>query len=197
MIDKLFIAIPHMGDTTIEWAISLRMLRIDCPYLVGHIKGFPIHVAREELVRDAKESEASHILFLDSDIILPQDAIQRLSQYEYPVVSALYASKRGEWCSYVRENGRYKSVNNVKEKLHEADAVGLGACLIDMRVFEELEPPYFHWTLDGDGGKSEDVLFCEKLKEKGFSVVVDGTVIPQHVYQGAVVSPTEVKTLTV
>jgi hypothetical protein len=197
MIDNLFIAIPHTESTTVEWAVSLRLLEIPCPYLISIIKGYPIHIAREELIKDAKESGASHLFFLDSDVILPKNAIQRLAEHEFPIVSALYPSKRGEWCCYRRHNGGYISVEDAERKVFEVDAVGLGACLIDMRVFDRVDPPYFGWTYTSEGGKSEDIIFCEKLRNAGFRILVNGYVVAKHVFIGNMISPKEIKTLMV
>ena len=196
-MDKLFIGIPYSGFTTVEWAIALRLLEIPCPYLISIVKGYPIHVAREELVKDAKQAKASHLFFLDTDVIPPKDAIKKLAAHEFPVISLLYPSKRGEWCCYMQDgNGNYVSIDAHK-KVGFVDAVGLGACLIDMRVFDRIEPPYFGWTYTSDGGKSEDIIFCEKLRKAGFNILVDGGVVAKHVFVGSMISPKKIKTLMV
>jgi len=197
-MDKLFIGIPHQDVTTIEWGVALRLMEIPCPYLISMVKGYPIHVAREEIVKDAKEADASHLFFLDSDVILPRNALEILASHEYPVVSALYPSKQGVWCCYKKNgNGTHLPIKEAKDKVLSADSVGLGACLIDMRVFDKIDPPYFGWTYTSEGGKSEDILFCEKLEENGFGVLLDGRVTAKHVYVGAITAPDKVETLTV
>jgi len=114
------------------------------------------------------------------------------------VVSALYPGKQGVWCCYNRDgNENHIPVQQAKGKVKAVDSVGLGACLIDMRVFDKIDPPYFNWTLASEGGKSEDILFCEKLQENGFGILVDGRVIAKHVYVGAITAPDRVETLKV
>ena len=153
-MEKLFIGIPHQEVTTIEWAVALRLMEMPCPYLINTVKGFPIHVAREEMVKDAREAGASHLFFLDSDIILPRNALEILASHEYPVVSALYPGKQGVWCCYNRDgNENHIPVQQAKGKIKAVDSVGLGACLIDMRVFDKIDPPYFDWTLASEGRK--------------------------------------------
>ncbi|MHC1624465.1 MAG: hypothetical protein ACXQS2_00410, partial [Methermicoccaceae archaeon] len=73
---------------------------------------------------------------------------------------------------------------DIVNKHFYVDAVGLGFCLIDARVFDRIEYPWFEYIVDVvDGRKreiSEDFNFFLKTIEKGFKVLVDGGVICPH-----------------
>jgi hypothetical protein len=70
-----------------------------------------------------------------------------------------------------------------KGQLIEVDAVGLGCCLIRTDVFKHVPRPWFEWTLGRVGiklGVSEDFDFCERVKAKGYHVIVDTGLIVKH-----------------
>ncbi len=62
--------------------------------------------------------------------------------------------------------------------LIECDAVGFGCVLIERRVFETIEYPWFE--ADPETGGAEDFDFCEKAKRAGFQVFADMTVQCDH-----------------
>lgn len=183
----LAILIPYTDNTivTLEWAIKLKKLIIPMNHFITIQKNLPIHVAREYMVEEALDKGATHILFIDADVMLPPWGLQVLLTHDYPIVSALYYRKSDPptpscW-KKVKGKLQLLKKEDVEDKVVEVDAIGLGACLIQAKVFEKIKKPWFDWTFKpGKGGYSEDLFFCRKVRKAGFSIIVDGRVKCHH-----------------
>lgn len=189
--ELLLIAIPHTGLTTFEWSVGLKILQPPVAFNIISNKGLPIDRARCDLVSQARKMGASHIFFLDSDVILPQDGLIRLWNHRMPVVCGIYGSKHeapGIWVEQAKSGeGRYaavspQSLSQATLFSHPDMVVGAGCCLIDMQVFNRIEEPYFEWTQGRvPGGVSEDFYFFEKIRKAGVPIHVDMAVKCKHV----------------
>lgn len=146
--------------------------------------------ARNCLAEMATDRQADYLLWIDADMNLtnpdPVKALELLLddvQTEgFDIVSGLYTDKR--WrkpcaLSLHPEKGSFYEYDDLKNALVEVDAVGLGFCLVDARVFAEVEYPWF--KCDSRVEPGEDIYFCEKAREKGFRVWVDGRVRLSHI----------------
>lgn len=188
---QIIIATPHTGLVNWEWAVSYKILQPPVPYNIISNKGLPIDRARCELVEQAKAMNATHIFFLDSDVIMPWDGLIRLYNHRLPIVSGVYGSKLGVPAVWVEANqagaNRYAAIApQVLEQnqlfTHPKLVVGAGCLLIDMAVFNQIKKPYFQWTQGYDeSGESEDFFFCRKAEAAGYPVYVDMTVKCYHV----------------
>lgn len=160
-----------------------------------------IEVGRNNLVSAARQIEATHLLFLDSDMMVPPDTLARLLAHDKPIVGATYTKRRGPFDLTHRElNGGPGQIG--KPGLREVSRMPTGCLLIDMSVFEKLSKPYFpvKWSEAGDC-ISEDNVFCDRAREAGFSVWLDMDLsrevqhLGQHGYrlEDAVVAPPQLK----
>ena len=62
--------------------------------------------------------------------------------------------------------------------------IGLGFCLIDMKVFKQMRQPWFlchSKNVNTDGGVNEDAHFSELVMENGFKIWVDRTIQCLHI----------------
>jgi hypothetical protein len=183
---NILVAIPHTGIVLFEWGVAFKILQPPVPFNIISNKGLPIDRARCDLVAQAKEKKASHIFFLDSDVIVPQDGLIKLWNHKLPVVCGVYGSKHeapGVWIEQTKSGeGRYAALASQHLEKYPLFTdpnivIGAGCMLIDMNVFGRLEEPYFEWTQGRKpGGVSEDFDFCEKCRKAGIPVHVDTTV---------------------
>lgn len=178
----VFIATPSLGGlVTLDWALSQYYLGRGLATMMAEPhswKGMPVDNARNLLVSDAQEAGARYIWFLDSDVQVPALALQYMITYRVPVISALVYGKQNQGPALWRLNrdGKtYQPVQNFpKPSLQEVDAIPMGCCLIDMRVFDHMEWPYFKWEIQdprldrGSGRLSEDFYFCRKAAACNF-----------------------------
>jgi len=191
---KVFIAVP-IGDTcglSPTWSLKLTELVKYVPgeYEVQVMKGYPIDVVRNAAVKMARERGATHIFFLDSDVVPDRnDTILQLYRWRLPVVCGIYRLKRIDsaqvfpfsvykW-SPERNAFRYLTPADIPpgSRLIPIEGGGLGLCLIDMRVFNVIDEPYFKWELypwnPPPGGLSEDLYFFKKVIDHGIQPYAD------------------------
>jgi hypothetical protein len=152
-------------------------------------KGLPVDVVRNRMAMDALSLKARYIFFLDSDVMPPSAAINRLKSWRLPIVSGLYWSKRGHVAAWRRAPGltdQYvplRPEEKPNEVLIEVDVIPMGCALIDTRVFQVIPEPWFDWTVTDPlkhEGLTEDFFFCHKAQEYGFRIYLDMAVRCLH-----------------
>ena len=169
-----------------------------------------IHIGRERIKNTFLEAKAkpSHLLYVDSDNVLPESVAYQLLQRNLPIVSALYFKRTGApeavALDFVDEN-RTKA-RSVSQKIREfyidnkvdifdgpvslelnvdplmkVDAVGFGCVLIARTVLEHMEEAYPGTIFGGDDPSvGEDILFCRRAKDLGYDTYVDLSQIVGH-----------------
>ncbi len=192
--ERIAIAVPHTGLTLFEWGVGAKILQPPVPFSVISNKGLPIDRARCDLVEQAQKMGASHIFFLDSDVILPPEGLMRLWARKLPIVAGVYGSKHGAPAIWIEQSqsgqARYaaispdvieNSLQNGNLFSHPKIVTGAGCVLIDMEVFKKLKEPFFEWTQGREkDGVSEDFYFFEKCRAAGIPVHIDTTVRCLH-----------------
>lgn len=189
--EAIVIAIPNVGIVPFSWAIHFKLLQSPVPFTIIANRGLPIDRARCDLVDQARNMGASHIFFLDSDVVLPMEGLVRLWGWHLPIICGVYGSKHeapGVWIEQSAEGqARYAPVSPevlAAQALfsHPNMVVGAGCCLIDLKVFDRLQKPYFLWTQGREeNGVSEDFYFFEKVRELGIPIHVDPAVRCKHI----------------
>lgn len=144
--------------------------------------------ARNTIADESKKYD--YLFFVDSDMVLPQDALVKLIQADKPIISGLYIQRIPDTHTlevYMDlENGGvgnipYELINH--RGIVEIAACGMGCCLIKTEIFKTMEYPYFHYTsaLDHTYTVSEDVYFCINARKKGYTVWADETIRCNHI----------------
>ena len=122
------------------------------------------------------------LLFLDSDMQPERNTLGRLLSKNKPIVSALYFTRRPP---YYREFGGvddhgviWSGEIDEPRGLQEVEWAGGGCLLVQRHVFTTLQSPWFHTGTESN--INEDLNFCEKARQKGFSIYVDTTTGVSH-----------------
>lgn len=207
-IIKLCIGLPTTGTLTADTAYSLGGLM----FVLGHTRailpmitktiGMMVSVARNQIVLEAQRQKMDRLLFIDSDMVFPHDAYLRLSQYMeidgVDVIGCNYSKRNGSGLSTGIGLDKKRLTGEVDEKngIIEVAGLGCGFLLIDMKVFDKLEKPYFkHIYLPGKEddpipGKrmlSEDLYFCNIVRGAGMKVWCDTALSRQVGHVGSTV----------
>ena len=136
--------------------------------------------ARNSLVELVLEDGADYLWFMDDDHAFSPDLLWRLLAWEkdlvvpvclmrtHPYYPVTFAERMSD-----DENGkaRYLPVyfpDQPDSGLIKLEAGGCAGMLIHRRVLEAIEPPWFEY-----GFASEDLIFCQKAKEAGFTLYCD------------------------
>jgi len=152
---------------------------------------YSVHGCRNKAVAAFLKTDATHLLFVDNDIIVQQDAIVLLAECDSDIAVGCYAcvtrGTNGEWCApyiTVRHGGEWlrKRWSGI---LRDVEWAGTGCMLIRREVFESITFPWFRWPvwLDEQGDvqqQSDDVDFCKHAIAHGHSIAAHGDVWCSH-----------------
>lgn len=188
--------ILHTDAVCLSWALGLRQLRFPGGGAILPISGQPFSMARNSGAMKALELGVDWCLMMDSDIIAPPDAIERLMKHNHPIISAAYFRRSPPHGIMVAQKPLGNWVTKWQpNSLIEVDVAGTGFMLIRRDVLENMKPQrpgfhWFHWMVDtpketlqaGEHCVSEDFSFCLAAKRQlGIPTVVDTSVIVKHV----------------
>jgi hypothetical protein len=136
--------------------------------------------SRQGLVEEALEADCTHILWLDSDMVFPKDALVRLLEHKEPIVAANYAKRRlpiEPTAAHRKPDGEVELLFTTADSsgVQEALYAGMGCMLVETDVYKMLPRPWFNlWYGAADGQfAGEDVFFCYHARHSGVVVLID------------------------
>lgn len=141
---------------------------------------------RNVIIQQALDNEADYLLFLDDDTCPPPNILTKLIAHDKDMVTGLYVMRNFPHkpiiFGYADDAGRCAHVfpQDGNEELIPCVASGLGACLINTRVFRGMNEP---WITLGELEKDhwcDDISFFNRARESGFSLFCDPTVRCGH-----------------
>jgi len=177
---KVAVCIPSGPMVHTDFALSLSFLavksiRCGIHLCIVNYQSALVEVSRNELIESARKLDADKVLFLDSDMTFPDTLL----------VDLLATNKDIVCCDALRKCPPFKTVvndaegNEIDHENCEFDLVELmgastAAMLVDMKVFDRIDRPYFHvaWK-DDNTFQGEDYYFSDKVRTKGFKIWCD------------------------
>lgn len=150
----------------------------------------PVSVAQNRIVKEFLSTNFDYLLLLESDLIPPPNRVcpssaLDLTEFNVNIVNGLcFICARGDpfigmAAAASRSDGIQCSSLSEEElfppRLIGVDCTGTGCMMIERKVFEKLEEPYFKFEFNEAGDevvKTQDYYFSLKAKEKGFGVFV-------------------------
>lgn len=206
---KLFLALPVYGGINPYFASSLLTLATHRPRPIGIdprlcIGDSLVSRARNKLCAEFLESDCTHLLFLDSDLVFSPGQIFRLARHAEKgrdIVAGLYPKKQLElgWvCNMLEEDGEPDA-----DGLQRVKYAGTGCLMFSRAVLERMRAEYPEIEYDPDDGESglkwdffatgvrnfdgrrrylsEDWMFCQRALDLGFDIWMDTQVVLKHV----------------
>lgn len=154
--------------------------------------------SHNKLIADClKRDDWNYILFLEHDHEFPANMLETVGTYTDPIVGGLYFNRVPEdpqpvcynWNSNrtaIKRLQPYEVAPMLdKPGLYDVDVVPMGCTAIRRDVLEQwpMEVPWFHAPgadrRDTDQ-MSDDVWFCRKAQEQGWTIKVDTRILPTH-----------------
>lgn len=181
----LFASVKHVG-----WHIDQSLVVSNSgQYLPG---------SHNKMIAEClKRDDWNYLLFLEHDHEFPNDLLERVGHYTDPIVGGLYFNRVPDdpqpvaynWNSNrtaIKRLQPYEMYHILdKPGLYDVDVVPMGCTAIRRDVLENWpeEVPWFHAPgsdrRDTDQ-MSDDVWFCRKAQEQGWSIKLDSRVTPTH-----------------
>lgn len=177
---KVAIGIPTTGQIRYEWHSAFNQILVPTSWLHGTFSpiGYQVAPARNLIVEGALEDGFEWVLFIDHDVILPQDFFIKMrghmTSMESPVVSGVYYTKSSvpEPLIY-RKSGQGPHYDWEPGDKVWARGIGMGTTLIHASILRNMQSPWFYTpnelVTDENGhvrGKmagTEDLHWCERV----------------------------------
>jgi hypothetical protein len=144
--------------------------------LVNQVSGTLISDARNELARGALEQGVDYMLWVDSDMRFPRDALVRLLVHEKAMVGVNYSNRNIKAPNYsaiksIRTGdspGARLETTEESTGLEEVEGIGFGLVLTHAGIFDRLGPgPWFRfgWDEEIERQIGEDIWFSKAVHE--------------------------------
>lgn len=134
--------------------------------------------SRNEICKGAFEFETDYVVMVDDDMGFSSRTIPKLIANDVDICAPLMHKRANPYdaCAFMKREGEYKTIRDLKRDLVECDAVGGGVLVFKTRILLEMMPPFF-----ASGPKTgEDVYFCANAKKHGHKVYYDGRIQVTH-----------------
>lgn len=142
VVPSMCIGVPYKNKFTINFLSGL--FKLELPEIHDYIfdgGSRPLDLSRNIIVSQALQNKFEYILFLDSDIVLPDSMIaNKLMKKKEKIVSAVYMSRANPQIVIGAAKG-YKMLTSEDlkgDKVIDMEHVGMGCCLIHASVFHEI-----------------------------------------------------------
>tara|TARA_R110000782_G_scaffold59276_1_gene123096 strand:- start:701 stop:1315 length:615 start_codon:yes stop_codon:yes gene_type:complete len=178
---KLAICVPARDTVHVGFAIclanltaSLQKNNIEYHLLVN--LGTVIPQQRNTLVDEAIQVDATHILWLDSDMHFPSTTVQQLLAHNLPIVAAAYSTRLKPQRSVAfldKDDLTNRLTKNTG--VHLVFAVGMGCMLVDIEVYKYVQKPWYQYLYNKDTQdlSGEDIYFCKTAGDAGYDIYID------------------------
>jgi len=185
------VAIPSGDMVNADFMMSLLQMCMvtmgqgDVDVMVDNWKGSILPVSRESLINNALQRGATHVLFVDSDMVFPAETLLRLLSHDELVVACNCVTKRLPATPTARDYDPMDQGGSVvyppeswspgDPDLREVWRIGTGVMMLDCSLFEDLPKPWFPIVWDDalQTYRGEDWSFCENLQAKEIPIYID------------------------
>ena len=174
------------------------LLLLDKPQDVMYAinKGTLIYDSRNQLLNAAKENNVDRLLWLDSDMDIPMDAMRKLGEdldQGYEIVSGLYFKRKPPYSPTIYKECRLDKIGTSlipvantyhdypKDSIFEIDACGFGCVMMTMDAVKTVLGKFGLMPFMPVGGFGEDLSFCLRAREAGLKIWCDSRIRLGHV----------------
>lgn len=190
---KILIAVPCMDQCSIEFAVSLGMMNRPKNYdiKIAAIKGSLIYHSREKLAKAAIQGEYDYVVWFDSDMQIPPNAIEKLIadvDSGKDIVSGIYFRRSAPFSPVLFEKCDIEDNRPItrdlekyeKDTTFEVEGIGFGCCAMKTEVL---------WNVFAENktcftplvGLGEDLSFSYRARKLGYKIYCDASIKCGHV----------------
>ena len=189
MRTKLLVAIPTLDfvhSAFVESLVKLqKRLSLECvDYEVCIISGTLVYVARDKLACEAINSDYTHVLWLDSDMVFQPDIYTDLLDTGKDFVTGIYHARRPghQSCIFKRcdDLDHLERFEQYPRETFEIGGCGFGCVLIKTEILKAVQYNYKTCFLP-KAQFGEDIAFCNRARAMGFKIWCEPTVQCGHI----------------
>ena len=191
---KVLIAVPALDMMPTQTAYCMLTMKRDCPSRFSFVVRASCHDARNLLAREAVDSDADRVLWIDSDMVFDDDLMIRLGddldagwdmvagiyfRRELPTSPLVYSDIKGAagkaqvWENYPRDC------------VFKCAGYGFGAVMMKTELLKKLGD----YAFTPMNHLSEDLSFCARALDAGALIGCDSRVKVGHVGQIVIGEP--------
>jgi len=178
---RLVIGGPTLATVPASFAFDLARLyfhtRTHGPWAsvtMGLLQSTYVHVGREAFLEQAMHQQATHVLWLDTDMTFPPETAYWLANHDRPFVAANCVMKDPRLLCTAQRGGQRIQTTPASSGLEAVDSVGLAVCLLRTDVVAQLPRPWFRHGVTAAGvDVGEDITFCQALRAAGVELLID------------------------
>ena len=193
-MSKIMIAVPCMDQVPAPFAQSIAMIRkpledeTACAFQMGSL----IYTSRNNLALQAMKLEMDYVLWLDSDMVFPQDLLidlkKKLDENDWDMVTGLYFRRVPPFTPVVFDKLEINDENicewtdyrDYPEEPFKVGGCGFGCVLVKTDVLFDVQAKY-GYMFNPIGNMGEDLSFCWRARQCGYDIWCDPSQICGHV----------------
>ena len=128
--------------------------------------------SRHRIVKAAIAQGATHVLFLDSDMVFPRNALDVLLHAKREIVGCNYLTRQPPFKPTARDDDFTPIRLNASSGISEVAYIATGCLLVTLKVFQAIGTPYFdtRYLPAKDDWEGEDYHFCRRARELGYRI---------------------------
>lgn len=189
---KTLIAIPCMDQVPVPFCHSLAILQKPANSSLAMKAGSLIYTSRNDLATQSIQGEYDYIFWMDSDMVFQPDTLLRmmatLEEKGLDILTGLYFRRVPPYSPVLfkdLEMGenytcKWSEFKEIPSGLFEVGGCGFGCVLMKTDVFLDVQSKFGNMFAPM-GNNGEDVAFCWRARECGYSIWCDPSVICGHV----------------
>lgn len=188
---KVTIATLYKDKVCAEYTTSLTKLAKfhNFPFALDINEGALVSTGRNKQFFTAKKDGSDYILYIDSDIVFPEDALAKLMALNKPVSTGIYYQRLYPFRPVIYDITETDQIRNIPrwedDKPFKIDACGAGFLLIRKDVFdyfkENVDEPFSMFRNKVGTMAGEDTSFCIRCKNKGIEIWADPSIVLGHI----------------
>lgn len=186
---RVVVGMPTTGEVPIRVVASIVNMTKQNPHIEFYFdENSLVYDSRNAMIEQAILDDFDYILFVDSDVIFPADAVLQLLADKKDIVTGVYYERKGKHRPVLFKNVKPRNGNEPPsadfvdkvEPLMEVDACGMGFCLIKLDSIKPVIAKYLS-PFEPYIGLGEDISFCYKCKQEGLRIWADSRFELKHI----------------
>ena len=193
---KTLIAVPCFDMVNVDFVRSFLNIRKTDDVTYTYVQGTLIYEGRNLIAQNAIKYGFDRVMWLDSDMVVPEDALERLSaemDTGKDFVSALYFKRKPPINPVVCDQVYWRVLDDgsvetcaksftdyPKDSVFEIQGAGFGCCMTSAKLLKAVVDRYgspFTPML----GIGEDIAFCWRASQLGFKLYCDSRIKCGHI----------------